>query len=102
MINKKKKISIHEATAKEHINTFENADQKVKEYIALKEIVENNTSGKSGRPTAGKSKATNKIAFVVDDEMLDYLESLTTKQDRTPNAVAKKLFIRDYEIHHKG
>ena len=34
--------------------------------------------------------------------MLDYLKSLTIKQDRTTNAVAKKLFTRDYEMHHKG
>ncbi len=60
------------------------------------------TKKAAGRPTVGKSKATNKIAFVVDDEMLEYLENLTTKQNRTPNAVAKKLFIKDYEMHYNA
>jgi hypothetical protein len=98
----KKKLNINEVCDQEHINTFENADQKVKEHLALKEIVEKTTDKKAGRPTVGKSKATNKIAFVVDDEMLEYLESLTDKKDRTPNAIAKKLFIRDYEMHHNA
>jgi len=54
---------------------------------------------KAGRPITGKSKATNKIAFMVDDEVNDYLETLTDKKDRTPNAVAKKLLMAHYEIH---
>ena len=57
------------------------------------------TEKKAGRPVTGKSKATNKIAFMVDDEVNDYLETLTDKKDRTPNAVAKKLLMAHYEIH---
>jgi hypothetical protein len=59
------------------------------------------TEKKAGRPVTGKSKATNKIAFMVDDEVLEYFESLTDKKDRTPNAVAKKLLMSNYEIHKK-
>jgi len=85
-------------------NAFQNADTKENEHKELKHIVTNGpTEKKAGRPITGKSKATNKIAFMVDDEMLEYLESLTTKQDRTPNSIAKKLFVRDYELHkNKG
>jgi hypothetical protein len=96
----KKKLSLDEALNQEHINTFEGADAKAKEHQELKAGVTQQDK-KAGRPTAGQSKATNKIAFVVDDEQLAYLESLTSREFRTPNAVAKKLFLANYEINGK-
>jgi len=101
---KKDKPKIGNLIPKVEVNhSFESADKKEAEHKELKEIVSSNNDKRvAGRPTIGKSKATNKIAFVVDDEMLEYLESLTTKPDRTPNAVAKKLFIRDLEMHHNA
>jgi len=103
MVKDKKKLGINAVLEHEHINTFENAEAKEQYHKQLKQEVQSKTeTKKSGRPTAGKSKATNKIAFVVDDEQLEYLESLTDRKDRTPNAVAKKLFLANYEIHKNG
>jgi hypothetical protein len=96
----KKKLSLNEALEQKHINTFEGAEAKAQEHEDLKNGVTVQVK-KAGRPTVGKSKATNKIAFMVDDEVLSYLESLTDKKDRTPNAVAKKLLMANYEIHKK-
>jgi|AMQJ01.1.fsa_nt_gi hypothetical protein len=96
----KQKLSLDEALSQQQINTFEGADAKAKEHQELKAGVTQQDK-KAGRPTAGQSKATNKIAFVVDDEQLAYLESLTSKEFRTPNAVAKKLFLSNYELHKK-
>jgi len=81
---------------------FTEADAKEQDHKNLKEIVAGGNDKKvAGRPVAGKSKATNKIAFMVDDEVLEYLESLTDRKDRTGNAVAKKLLMSNYEIHKK-
>jgi hypothetical protein len=33
--------------------------------------------------------------------MNKYLESLTNRKERTPNAVAKKLFLAHFELHSK-
>lgn len=99
--NKKKKIDIDEALEQETIHTFEGADQKEKEHQELKSS-NGKEEKKAGRNVMGKSKATNKIAFVIDDEQLEYLESLTDRKDRTPNAIAKKIFIANYELNKKG
>lgn len=100
--DKKKKLNIDEVLEHDHINTFEDAEQKAQEHKKLKEEAKKEPIAKAaGRPTAGKSKATNKIAFVVDDEQLEYLESLINVKDKvyTANAVAKKLFLSHYELH---
>jgi len=97
---KKKKLGINDAIEHTPIHSFEGADKKAQEYEELKNGVTQQVK-KAGRPTVGKSKATNKIAFMVDDEVHEYLESLTDKKDRTPNAVAKKLLMANYEIHGK-
>jgi len=99
-MKERKKLNIHEACEQNHINTFDEADRKEKMFKELQNIV-GKKEKKAGRPTIGKSKATNKIAFMVDDETLSYLESLTDKKDRTPNAVAKKLLMANYEVHKK-
>ena len=83
-------------------HSFEKEDQKQKEHKELKEIVSTIAQEKkAGRPIQGKSKTKHKIAFYVNDEQLDYLESLTNRKERTPNAVAKKLFLAHYELHSK-
>ena len=83
-------------------NSFEGADAKEAEHKELKEIVASKSEEKkAGRPIQGKSKATNKIAFYINDEQLEYLESLTNRKERTPNAVAKKLLLAHYELHSK-
>jgi hypothetical protein len=97
----KEKLSLNDALKQEHINTFEGADAKAQEHKELKSGVTEQLK-KAGRPAIGKSKATNKICFVIDDEQLEYLESLTSKEARTPNAIAKKLFVSNYELHKKG
>lgn len=97
----KKKLSLDEALNQEQLNTFEGADAKAAELENLKSGVTQQDK-KVGRPTAGQSKATNKIAFVVDDEQLAYLESLVSREFRTPNAIAKKLFLANYELQKKN
>jgi predicted nucleotidyltransferase len=83
-------------------HSFEKEDQKQKEHQELKEIVSTMAQEKkAGRPIQGKSKAKHKIAFYINDEQLDYLESLTNRKERTPNAVAKKLLLAHYELHSK-
>jgi len=98
----KKKLSLDEALEQDHINTFEGADAKAQEHKDLKSGVTDQLK-KAGRPTVGKSKATNKIAFMVDDEQLEYLKSLMNYEQKlsSPNAVAKKLFLSNYEINGK-
>jgi len=95
-----KKLSIKEAVKHEPLKTFEDADKQAKEIKELK-----NTTGqkKAGRPIQGKSKATHKIYFVVNDEQYDYLKSLMDydKKLNSPSAVAKMLFLKDYDIHMK-
>ena len=94
---KKDKPKIGDLVKKVEVeHSFEVADKKEAEHKQLKEIV---SSKKGGRPLQGKSKATHKIAFYVNDEQLDYLENLTNRKERTPNAVAKKIFLAHYELH---
>jgi len=94
-----KKLSIKEAVKHEPLKTFEDADKQAQEYQELKSTTRQK---QTGRPLQGKSKATHKIYFVVNDEQYEYLESLTNRKERTPSAVAKKLFLVDYELHSKG
>jgi len=98
----KKKLTIKEAVQHEAINTFEGAEQKAQEHNNLKESV-TQQQNKAGRPIAGKSKATNKIYFVVDDEQFEYLKSLMNYDLKlnSPSAVCKMLFVRDFELHRK-
>ena len=67
------------------------------------ELSKNNTAG---RKMIGKSKADNLIQFRVDDEQLEYLKSLMEtgrgSKLKTENAVAKKIFINDYDMHKKS
>lgn len=100
---KKQKPKIGDLVPKVEVsNSFEGADKKESEYKELKEIAASKTEKKkAGRRIQGKSKATHKIAFYVNDEQLEYLENLTNRKERTPNAVAKKLFLAHYELHSK-
>jgi len=82
------------------VQSFSKAE-KAKNMIdeLQKKVNENEEIKKVGRPKNGKSKAKNKIAFYVDDEQLEFLENLTTREDRTPNAVVKKIFLANYKIN---
>ena len=82
---------------KDGIKTFEDVQ---KESEKLKEIT---NVKKVGRKMLGKSYTRHKIAFYVNDEQLDYLYSLVNPREKlnTPSAVAKMLFLRDYELHGK-
>jgi len=98
---KKPKKTIDEIVPKVEVeHSFEKADQEAKEHEELKEVAKTITK-KAGRPLAGKTPTRHKIAFYVNDEQLEYLESLTNRKERTPNAVAKKIVINAYELHNK-
>jgi len=104
MFNKKPKISLDDALEQDSIHTFEGADRKAEALKTLEEIskkVAENKEVKAGRKRLGKSVAKHRVYFYVDDEQLEYLESLTSRESRTPSAVAKKMFLRDYEMHKK-
>jgi hypothetical protein len=98
-----KKLSIKEAVKHKALRTFEGADIQAQEHKELKSIKDTTEARKTGRPLKGKSKATNKVYFVVDDEQLEYLESLIDYKRKltSPSAVCKMLFVRDYELHKK-
>ena len=98
----RKKLSIKEAVKHKALRTFEGADRQAQEHKELKSIKDTTKEQKTaGRPLKGKSKATNKVYFVVDDEQLEYLESLVDYKRKltSPSAVCKMLFVRDYELH---
>jgi hypothetical protein len=99
----KKRISFDEALKKEDVHTYEEAQAIADEHKQLKASKKEDSTGakKAGRKMDGKSLTKHKIAFYVNDEQLEYLEILTNRKERTPNAVAKKLFVRDYELHSK-
>lgn len=104
----KKKLTIKEAVKHEAVHTFEGADEKAKAHKELSSIVKKNGAvesqlKKSGRPLKGKTKATNKIYFVVDDEQYEYLKSMIDydKKLTSPSSVAKMLFVKDYDTHRK-
>lgn len=64
----------------------------------LKDKLEPNK--KAGRPTKGKSKAINKIAFMIDDEQLNKLKTMRSIKEKlkTANAVAKKILLQYVEV----
>ena len=101
---KKSKKSIDEIIPKSDTNnTFESADKKEQEHKELKKVVETITQAKkAGRPMIGKSLTKHKIAFYVNSEQLEYLESLTNRKERTPNAVAKRIVLNAFELHNKS
>lgn len=76
--------------------SFEEADRR--------ESVDKTVEGvnKGGRPIKGRSKATNKVAFHIDDETLAWLEGMTNTKERTPNAVIKKILTNQYELMNKN
>lgn len=96
-----KKLSLKELVKKkkESVKTFEDVQKESDKLKALSE----DTKKKAGRKMLGKSYTRHKIAFYVNDEQLDYLYSLVNPREKlnTPSAVAKMLFIRDYELHGK-
>jgi urease accessory protein UreF len=94
MFDKKTKISLDDALEQDSIHTFEGADQKA-------EILKNLEEVKVGRKRLGKSTVKHRVYFYVDDEQLEYLESLTNRKSRTPSAVAKKMFLKNYEMYNK-
>jgi hypothetical protein len=57
----------------------------------------------AGRKMDGKTPVKHKIAFYVDDEQLAYLASMVVQgrgsKLKTENAVAKEIFLRDYQLH---
>lgn len=59
----------------------------------------------AGRKMDGKSLTKHKIAFYVDDEELAYLSSMIvlgrSSKLKTENAVAKNIFVKDYQLHGK-
>lgn len=57
----------------------------------------------AGRPLKGKSKATNKIAFYVDDETLEWLSLGIDRKKKiaTENAVAKEKLMVLFEMENK-
>ena len=100
---KKKKVNINEAIGQEQIHSFEGADRKEKVFNQLDnlaKLVEGKNKG--GRPIAGESKATEKVAFHIPKQVKDWLETLTNTKERTPNAVIKKILMQQYELNKKG
>jgi hypothetical protein len=91
----KERLSLADALKKEDAHTYEEAQKKADELKTLKE--ETPLEKKAGRPMEGKTKAKNKIAFYVNDETLEWLESKTDRKKRTPNAVSKKLIMNIFE-----
>lgn len=85
----KKKPSLKEIVKKDDAMTFEKA-QELKEKAKVAE------KSKVGRKMLGKSKATNKITFYVDDEQYAILKAKLDydKKLSTPNAVAKHLLVK--------
>jgi len=85
----KKKPSLKDLVKKDDAMTFEKAQE-------LKDKAKATEKAKVGRKMLGKSKATNKITFYVDDEQYAILKSKLDydKKLSTPNAVAKHLLIK--------
>jgi hypothetical protein len=85
----KKKASLKDVMKKDDTMTFEKAQE-------LKDKAKVADSPKVGRKMLGKSKATNKITFYVDDEQYAILKAKLDydKKLSTPNAVAKHLLVK--------
>jgi len=99
-MQKKKKIGIDDAIGHTPIHSFEEADAKAQEHKHLKDSVAQQVN-KGGRPLAGESKATEKVAFHITKEVKAWLETLTNTKERTPNAVIKKMLMQQYELNKK-
>lgn len=87
-MQEKKRIGIDDVLGEveKPITTFEDADRKHRESNKKEEI------NKGGRPIKGSGKATNKIAFHVDDEILEKLESMINfPKEKSASAVCKRL-----------
>lgn len=97
---KKKKLNINDAVEHTPIHSFEGADAKEQEHKDLKNGVTHQVN-KGGRPLAGESKATEKVAFHIPKEVKDWLETLTGVGKRTPNAVIKEIVMNEYNLHGK-
>jgi len=96
-----KKMSLKELLEKGKGKTFEDVQKERDKLKALSETTP--TQKKVGRKMLGKSYTKHKIAFYVNDEQLEYLYSLVNPRQKlnTPSAVAKMLFLRDFELHGK-
>lgn len=97
---KKKKIAIGDAIEHTPIHSFEGADKKAQEHKDLKASMTQQVN-KGGRPLAGESKATEKVAFHIPKEVKAWLETLTNTKERTANAVIKKIIMQQYEVYKK-
>ena len=85
---------------KKTIKSFTGAKKKAEDL----EVLKSNNPKNAGRPVAGKSKTTNQIRFIVDDETYEWLLRQTVKPDgmpakqRTAHAVGKKIVMAQYEL----
>ena len=83
MAKKRMDISDVLGEVKKPISTFEEAD---KGSTGEKE------KNKGGRPVKGRSKATKKVAFHVDEETWELLENMIDfPKEKSVNAVCKRL-----------
>lgn len=90
----KKRLDINEVLGgdvEKPITTFEEADKKM--------ISDEPKKKKGGRPMIAKTPSNRPIRFVVDQELEDWLESLTGRKEKTPSAVVKKILLNYYEMH---
>jgi len=86
-MKEKKRIGIDDVLGEveKPIMNFEDADRKHQE--SKKEEI-----NKGGRPIKGSGKATNKVAFHIDDEAWQKLESMIDfPKEKSVNAVCKRL-----------
>ena len=73
-----------------------------KPVISFEEADKKETrKNKGGRPMIAKTPSNRPIRFVVDQELEDWLESMTGRKEKTPSAVAKKILLNYYEMHKK-
>jgi hypothetical protein len=75
------------------VTSFEEADKK--------ESGEQQKKNKGGRPMIAKTPSNIPIRFVIDQELEDWLESMTGRKEKTPSAVVKKILLNYYEMHKK-
>jgi len=97
----KSRLELEETEEDKTLHTFGGADKKADELETLQEFAKqslNNKKNKGGRPLAGESKATEKVAFHLPIEVKNWLETLTDTKSRTPNAVIKKMVMEKYAL----
>lgn len=93
-----KKLSLKEVMAnKSKTKTYEEAQEESNKLKKMDEVTE---PKKGGRPVAGRGKVTHKIAFHIDQETKDWLESKTNTKERTPNAVVKKILMAQFDLEN--